>query len=258
MKLKKYKDFILLKEGKEEFVNVDGVKFYHGTVGFEIESIKDLNPLFRQTDEYKKIQDDPQRKGRSASSESGTGIYFGRDFDKMGPEDSGQFFHPNMARSPEITRGFMYEMTLKSNSKVVVSSDWYGCVSEEEYKKLRSEGIDAISEHPINYKNGGGLVLLNTDAIQTWKEIKRWERPFNVKLLKENPEVSKADTEWKPGDIVPEAFIEVESKQFFNFNEVEEYVKKHLGDVKVPYEGDVYSKDDKNCVEIVRPDVVYK
>jgi hypothetical protein len=98
MKLQKYKEFILLKEDKEELVNVDGVKFYHGTVGFEIESIKDLNPLFRQTDEYKKIQEDPQRKGRSASSESGTGIYFGRDFNKMGPEDSGQFFHPNMAR----------------------------------------------------------------------------------------------------------------------------------------------------------------
>ena len=32
MKLKKYKQFILLKEEKEELVNVDGVKFYHGTI----------------------------------------------------------------------------------------------------------------------------------------------------------------------------------------------------------------------------------
>ena len=253
---KSYKEFILLKE-TVNIINIDGVKFYHGTVGFEIKSIDNINPLFRQTPEYKNWSR-YSKKVKTASSESGTGIYFGRDFNKMGPEDSGQWFSPFMATSPEITRGFMYEMTLKPNSKVVsqghLTGGWYGFISEEEYKKLRAEGIDAVSQGP----DGGSIVLLNPDAVDTWREIKRWEKPFNVTLLKENPEAAKAEAEWKPGDIVPETYIEVESKQFFTFNDVQEYVKKHLGDVKVTYKGDVYSKDDKYCIEVARPEITYK
>ena len=258
MKLQKYKEFILLKEEKEELVNVDGVKFYHGTVGFEIKTIDDIDPLFRQKPEYKKIQEDPQRKRKWVSSDSGTGIYFGRSTDGIGGEDSRQYFDPlHTSIRKESTRGFMYEMTLKPGSKVIkddVSGIDYELIKKELYDDLRFKGVDAVSDTGKQL----GLVLLNPDAVQTWKEIKRWERPFNVKLLKENPEAAKAETEWRPGDIVPETFLEVESKHFFNFNEVEEYVKKYLGDVKVPYEGDVYSKDEKTCVEVIRPDVVYK
>ena len=91
MKLQKYKDFILLKERKEEFVNiagfrlmessydpkhhkdqtvdVDGVKFYHGTVGYEIKSAKDLDPFFRDKSEFKKNQEDTETRSRSTSGQ---------------------------------------------------------------------------------------------------------------------------------------------------------------------------------------------
>ena len=38
----------------ENFTKVDvlGDKFFHATMGYEINHVKDLNPLFRQTDEY--------------------------------------------------------------------------------------------------------------------------------------------------------------------------------------------------------------
>jgi hypothetical protein len=46
-----------LKEDLENLllrpVNVDGVKFYHGTIDFEIKDIKDINPLFRETSNSK-------------------------------------------------------------------------------------------------------------------------------------------------------------------------------------------------------------
>ena len=68
--IKYYLEFI--KENSEEIrlipENVDGVKFYHGTIDFEIKDPKDINPLFRETEEYQKYQQDNIKKRRSGSS----------------------------------------------------------------------------------------------------------------------------------------------------------------------------------------------
>lgn len=268
MKLKKYKQFILLKEEKEELVNVDGVKFYHGVVGAEIKSAKDIDPLFRSRPEYIKNRDTTKN---TASAQFGTGIYFGRNSDKIGPEDAQQYYNPNVYSDRQYTRGFMYEMTLKPDAKVVkeksvmsvhhktVGID-YIRITKEEYVDLRSKGIDAVSEMNLLMKNGegAGLVLLNPDAVQTWKEVKRWEQPFDVVLSKYNPELAKAETTWKPGDILPEETIEVERKRFWDFDEVEEYVKKYLGDVHVATSetDSEWSKDGEYCISIQRPKLV--
>lgn len=120
----------LIKEGSERTINLDGVKFYHGTVGFEIKDPKQIDPLFRQKPEYKKSQTNHITKKSSGSSTSGTGMYFGRTPDEHGTEDSMQYFTPN--NSNNFTRGVMYEMTLKPNSKVViVGSDFQMCLVEE-------------------------------------------------------------------------------------------------------------------------------
>jgi hypothetical protein len=268
MKLKKYKQFILLKEEKEELVKVDGVKFYHGVVGAEIKSAKDIDPLFRSRPEYIKNRDTTKN---TASAQFGTGIYFGRNSDKIGPEDAQQYYNPNVYSDRQYTRGFMYEMTLKPDAKVVkeksvmsvhhktVGID-YIRITKEEYVDLRSKGIDAVSEMNLLMKNGegAGLVLLNPDAVQTWKEVKRWEQPFDVVLSKYNPELAKAETTWKPGDILPEETIEVERKRFWDFDEVEEYVKKYLGDVHVATSetDSEWSKDGEYCISIQRPKLV--
>ena len=191
---------------------VDGVKFYHGTVGFEIKNATDLDPLFRQKDIYKKKQAGAARRSHG-SSQSGTGIYFGRTSDKHGTEDAMQYLQKG-SRSPYETRGFMYEMTLKPGSKVISYEGHGGFanLSQSEYQELREKRIDAISEKI----NGGALNLINPDAIMSWKEIDKWEQPFDVYLYKYNEETNINDR--------------IEAKRFWEWNEFEAYVKEHLGD----------------------------
>lgn len=266
MKLKKYKQFILLKEEKEELVNVDGVKFYHGVVGAEIKSAKDIDPLFRSRPEYIKNRDTTKN---TASAQFGTGIYFGRNSDKVGPEDAMQYYDPIIYSGRQYTRGFMYEMTLKPDAKVVKEGSVmsvhnktegidYIRITKEEYIDLRSKGVDAVSE--IDNIGGAGLVLLNPDAVQTWKEVKRWEQPFDVVLSLTNPELEKAEATWKPGDTLPPETIEVERKRFWDYDEMNNYTKKYLGrdagystgTEKRGY-GMVWSDDDKYGITIQRP-----
>ena len=280
MKLQKYKDFILLKERKEEFVNiagfrlmessydpkhhkdqtvdVDGVKFYHGSVGYEIKSAKDLDPFFRDKSEFKKKQEDPESRSTSASARldargnSMVGIYFGGDPDKKASEDAATYYSPEHG-SEKYTRGFMYEMTLKPDSKVIYGPD-YIQIGKEEYEKLRADGIDAISNHSLGHPLFGSLALLNPEAVQTWKELKRWERPFDVILSKYNPELAKAEATWKPGDILPEETIEVERKRFWDYDEMRDYLKKF--DFKVDdteWANGRWTKDEKYCVTMTRP-----
>ena len=191
---------------------VDSVKFYHGTTGFEIKNATDLDPLFRQKDTYKKKQAGAARRNHG-SSQSGTGIYFGRTPDKHGTEDAMQYLQKK-GRSVYFTRGSMYEMILKPGSKVVYYSGYGGfaLISQSEYQKLREKGIDAVSEN----EDGGALNLINPDAVMSWKEVDKWEQPFDVYLVKYNEETNIDDR--------------IEAKRFWEWNEFEAYVKEHLGD----------------------------
>lgn len=256
-KIKYYEQF--LRESsydpkyKDQAIDVDGIKFYHGTV-YEIKGAKDLDPLFREKIEYKKNQEDNLTKSHSASAKSGgVGIYFGRTADTIASEDAKQYYDPNTYSGRKYTKGFMYEMTFKPGSKVIWGPD-YVVVGKEEYESMRADGIDAISEYPNNVKNGGGLVLLNPDAVQTWKEIKRWEQPFDIVLSKYNPDLAKAEATWKPGDALPPETIEVERKRFWDYDEMNDYVKKYLGkDAPYSTEGNLWDKDENYCISIMRP-----
>jgi len=244
------------KHHKDQTIDVDGLKFYHGTVGYEIKSAKDLDPFFRDKSEFKKNQEDTVTRSRSASAKldawgnSMVGIYFGVDPDENSSEDAGQYYSDISQAAHKKTRGFMYEMTLKPDSKVI-SGPGYCQIGKEEYKKLRADGIDAVSQF-------GSIVLLNPDAVQTWKEVKRWEQPFDVILSKYNPELAKAEATWKPGDILPEETIEVERKRFWDYDEMRDYLNKF--DFKVDdkeWSNGRWTKDEKYCVTMRRPDTVY-
>ena len=245
----------LLSEN-ENFTKVDvlGDKFFHATMGYEINNVKDLNPLFRQTDEYIEKQKNYLTRNKSASSDGGIGIYFGRFSDKIGPEDAKQYFDPNSSRASHFDKGFMYEMTLKPNANVVTGPD-YVYVSIDNYNSLISQGIDAISEHPESYKNGGGLVLLNPNAIETWKEFYRWERPYEIDNFTPNPEYTNYDfSSYKSGDSVPPEFISNDKKRFSSFEDVKKYSKEYLGvELNDPSVEEVCSDDGKNCITISRP-----
>jgi hypothetical protein len=240
----------------EGFTKVDvlGDTFFHGTMGYEINSAKDLDPLFRFTDEYKEKQKNFLTRNKSASSDDGVGIYFGRFSDKIGPEDAKQYFDPNSSRSQYFDKGFMYEMTLKPNANVVTRPD-YIYVSINDYKLLISQGVDAISEYPDSFKNGGGLVLLNPNAIETWKEFYRWERLYDIDNFRPNPEYSNYDfSSYKPGDSIPPEFISIDKQRFSSFDEVKKYVKEHLGvELNDPSAEEVCSDDGENCISISRP-----
>ena len=223
----------LIKES-ERTINLDGVKFYHGTVGFEIKDPKQIDPLFRQKPEYKKSQANHWTKRSHGSSTSGVGMYFGRTPDQHGTEDSMQYFKPN---EEGHTRGVMYEMTLKPNSKVVVvGSDFQRCLVEE-YERLRSEGVDATTQSD---SSSSAINLINPDAVQSWVEVDRWERPYDTILSKYNEENNQNER--------------VEEKRFFDLDEINLYVKKYLGETKDPItyidKGRIESKDPNNLYSI--------
>jgi len=208
-------------------INLDGVKFYHGTVQYEIKSPNDLNPLFRETPTYKKMQANAWTKKSHGSSSSGVGIYFGRTPKEQGTEDALQYYDPKTNSNRAYTRGFLYEMTLKPNSKIITRDD-YANISKTTYEKLRKEGVDAIEGTGTK----GGINLINPEVIATWKEVDRWEQPFDVKLFKFNEETNIDDR--------------VEVKRFWEWTDVETYIIKHLGEPKEylsPGTGTYESKD---------------
>lgn len=209
---------------------VDGVKFYHGTTGFEIKDATDLDPLFRQKDTYRKKQSGAARRSHG-SSQSGIGIYFGRTPDKHGTEDAMQYTQGSVYD----TRGVMYEMTLKPGSKVVYYQGHGGFakLSQSEYQELRDKGVDAVSEK----MDGGALNLINPDAVMSWKEVDRWEQPFDVYLYKYNEETN--------------IDVKIEAKRFWEWNEFEAYVKKHLGDVSTNGDAGTIQPKDPNSLESI-------
>jgi hypothetical protein len=232
MKYIKLYDNFLIKES-ERTINLDGVKFYHGTVGFEIKDSKQIDPLFRQKPEYKKNQSNPFTKRSHGSSKGGAGMYFGRTPDQHGTEDSMQYFKPN---EEGHTRGVMYEMTLKPNSKVVVVGSNFYALSVAGYERLRSEGVDATA---LSDSSSSAINLINPDAVQSWKEVNRWECPYDTILFKYNEENNQNER--------------VEEKRFFDLDEINLYVKKYLGVEAGDFfvgEGTIGSKDPNNLYSI--------
>jgi len=223
-------------------VNLDNVKFYHGTVQYEINNPSELNPLFRESPLYKKMQDNAWTKKSHGSSYSGVGIYFGRTPSEDGTEDAKQYYDPKGNANRGYTRGFLYEMTLKSNSKVVVLSS-YANLSKKEYEELRAQGVDAVAE---GSDTKSAINLINPDAIASWKEVDKWEQPFNVYLMKYNESINIDER--------------VEEKVFWNFDEVESYVKKYLKEPNssvIPSNKEYQSKDPNNLYTVIikRPEI---
>jgi len=226
-------------------VNLDNVKFYHGTVQHEIKNPSELNPLFRESPEYKKMQDNGWTRKSYGSSYSGVGIYFGRTPSEDGTEDAKQYYDPKRNANRGYTRGFLYEMTLKSNSKVVVLSS-FANLSKKEYEELRAQGVDAVAE---GSDTKSAINLINPDVVASWKEVDRWEQPFNVYLYKFN-ESTNIDER-------------VEEKVFWNFDEVESYIKKYFKEPDspiVPFDKEYQSKDPNNLYMIMvrRPEIKHK
>jgi hypothetical protein len=234
--IKLFENF-LIKEGSERTINLDGVKFYHGTVGFEIKDPKQIDPLFRFSPEYKKNQSNPFTKRSHGSSKGGSGMYFGRTPEKHGTEDSMQYFTPQGSNSNNFTK-VMYEMTLKPNSKVVVVGSNFYALSVAGYERLRSEGVDVAAE---SESSSSAINLINPDAVQSWKEVNRWECPYDTILFKYNEETNQNER--------------VEEKRFFDLDEINLYVKKYLGETKEPItyinKGTLESKDIDNLYSIL-------
>jgi hypothetical protein len=225
------------KDLDPKFLN--GVKFYHGTVNFEIKNASDLDPLFRQKDAYQQRQKNLIAQKHSGSSSSGIGIYFGRHSNEQGTEDAMQYMQKDANLAPN-SRGFMYEMTLKPGSKVVTTSSGFALLTQSTYEELLKQGVDAISQH----EQGGGLNLINPEAVASWKEIDSWKKPFDVYLFKYD---EKQATD-----------IRVEEKRFWDFVEFNKYVTDHLGKVSTyGNEGTIQSEDPNSLFSIMvkRPEL---
>ena len=203
--------FEILKEITNNTINLDGVKFYHGTVQYEIKNPSELNPLFRESSVYKKMQANNWTRKSSGSSYSGVGIYFGRTPNEHGTEDALQYYNPKAYLNRAYSRGFLYEMTLKPNSKIVVHPDYVN-LGKNTYEELRKEGVDAVSE---GYNTKDGLNLINPNAVATWKEVDRWEQPFDVILFKFNEETDMDKR--------------VETKRFWEWTDAKTYISEQLG-----------------------------
>jgi hypothetical protein len=216
---------------------VDGVKFYHGTIGYEIKNAKDLDPLFRETDVYKRNQeDDYATTRRHGSSRGGVGIYFGRNSDKVGAEDALAYSGLGNSAMPYQTSGYMYEMTLKPNTKVAYYKEGFQKIYRQEYEEMRKQGIDAVTE---KRDGSGALNLINPDVISSWRLLDSWRNPFRVILFKYNENTSSE--------------VKVEEKEFMNFKELKDYIKDKLGDTKQAANGGeayIDPKDPDNLYSI--------
>jgi len=171
------------KSNNIEFVNlprfnVNGVKFYHGTTS-EITSKNQLNPLFRETESYVKNQKNVWSKRSHGSSDGGVGVYFGRDATKIASEDAGQYASET-AYSSTHGHGFMYEMELKPNAKVVKYGH-YEKLTKSNYQMLRLQNVDAVAN-----SSTGSINLINPNAVKSWKLINKWEVPFDVTLYNQS------------------------------------------------------------------------
>jgi len=189
---------------KGQTIDLTGVPLYHGTT-YQITSPEQLNPLFRETDTFKKHYS--SLFARTGSSEGGIGIYFGRNPQKLAPEDAQQYMKKNDAY---FAQGFLYQMILKPNSKVlrVGLSDGIQKIQKRQYEDLISQGYDAITD-------GGPVVLINPNAVGVWKEVDRWQKPFDVTLREFDDQTQKNKV--------------IDTKRFWHWDELVNYLGKELG-----------------------------
>ena len=199
---------------KEIAGEVGGV-WYHGSTANINQN--DLDPLFRQNKGKEFMTAKAAGEGNTGSQNS-TGIYFGKDKecrDSFCPMNYTGFY------SEYAKEGFMYEMRLKSDAKVINKSDLHN-IGKEAFDKLRQEGTDALI-------SGSELNVLNPEAIQSFKKIMQWRKiPALYPVVR-----GKAQIEQK---IV-----------FDNDQELFDYLSKELGDYKlVKGEKQYYQSTDEN------------
>ena len=191
--------------------------WYHGSTA-DIDQ-KDLDPLHRDSDKYKGNAD-KLKWASTGSARGGVGIYFGRDKQKLGPDAPMQYtgFHSTAA---PFTQGFMYEMRLKPDAKIINESALHN-IGKNKYDKLRQEAVDALI-------SGNELNVLNIDAIDYFKKIMQW------KIV---PGLFPFNSRGEKGE-----------KVIFNDDqELLDYVKKELGDFRLVKAGDkqYYQPTDEN------------
>jgi len=202
----------ILKEIAED---ISGV-WYHGSTA-NIDQ-NDLDPLFRQNKGKEFMSTKAAGEGNTGS-QSGIGIYFGKDKecrDSFCPMNYTGFY------SEYAKEGFMYEMKLKSDAKVINKSDLHN-IGKEAFDKLRQEGIDALI-------SGSELNVLNPDAIQSFRKIMQWGKvPALYPVIRGKAQINQKIT-------------------FNNDQELLDYLKKELGEYKLVKAGDkqYYQPTDEN------------
>jgi hypothetical protein len=199
----------------KEIDDAGGV-WYHGSTA-NIDQ-NDLDPLFRQNKGKEFMSTKASGEGNTGS-QSGIGIYFGKDKecrDSFCPMNYTGFY------SEYAKEGFMYEMRLKSDAKIINKSDLHN-IGKEAFDKLRQEGTDALI-------SGSELNILNPDAIQSFRKIMQWRKvPALYPVVR-----GKAQTDQKI--------------TFNNDQELLNYLKKELGEYKLVKAGDkqYYQPADEN------------
>jgi hypothetical protein len=199
----------------KEISDASGI-WYHGSTA-NIDQ-NDLDPLFRQNKGKEFMSTKASGEGNTGS-QSGIGIYFGKDKecrDSFCPMNYTGFY------SEYAKEGFMYEMRLKSDAKVINKSDLHN-IGKEAFDKLRQEGTDALI-------SGSELNILNPDAIQSFRKIMQWRKvPALYPVVR-----GKAQTDQKI--------------TFNNDQELLNYLKKELGEYKLVKAGDkqYYQPADEN------------
>lgn len=180
----------------KEIEDASGI-WYHGSTA-NINQV-DLDPLFRQNKGKEFMTAKAAGEGNTGSQNS-TGIYFGKDkecIDAFCPMNYTGF------NSKWAKEGFMYEMRLKPDAKVINKSDLHN-ISKEAFDRLRQEGIDALI-------SGSELNILNSEVIQSFRKIMQWKKtPALYPIIR-----SKTQTDQKI--------------TFNNDQELLDFLKKELG-----------------------------
>jgi len=175
--------------------------WYHGSTANINQA--DLDPLFRQNKGKEFMTAKAAGEGNTGSQNS-TGIYFGKDkecIDAFCPMNYTGF------NSKWAKEGFMYEMRLKPDAKVINKSDLHN-ISKEAFDRLRQEGIDALI-------SGSELNILNSEVIQSFRKIMQWKKtPALYPIIR-----SKTQTDQKI--------------TFNNDQELLDFLKKELGDYEL-------------------------
>ena len=184
----------------KEIEDASGIWYYGSTANI---NQVDLDPLFRQNKGKEFMAAKAAGEGNTGSQNS-TGIYFGKDkecIDAFCPMNYTGF------NSKWAKEGFMYEMRLKPNAKVINKSDLHN-ISKEAFDRLRQEGTDALI-------SGSELNILNPEVIQSFRKIMQWKKtPALYPIIR-----SKTQTDQKI--------------TFNNDQELLDFLKKELGDYEL-------------------------